>query len=259
MKWIFSFLVLANISQALAWGPEGHMIVAEIADQRLTPKARAGIKALLPDETLAEVANWADVIKGKPEWTKTKPWHFINIPDGMTYETAPRAADGDCIVAINQMIKTLTSKSSSSDKTNALKFLVHFMGDIHQPLHAGRTDDLGGNTIKLQFEGMNTNLHQLWDSGMITQQKMDFPQYAQFLLSHASNSGAPAITVPFVQIVSEDMAVRSMIYDFSAQAFLDDASIKLDDVYMKRNLSTLNKQLLSGGLRLANLLNALFI
>lgn len=252
---LFSFSLMQSV---YAWGPVGHMIVGQIAEDQLTIKAKKAIDQLLEGRSLADVSNWADTIKGRPEWAKTKPWHFVDIPDGQTYDSIPHSHDGDIISALNEMVSTVKTSGPAEliNKQQALMFIIHFMGDIHQPLHVGRPDDQGGNTISLMFENRKMNLHSLWDSGMITIQQMDYLTYARTL--QARNflyAPIEASEIPFDTIVNENMSVRKQIYMFDT---VPNAPIILNQAYFKRNVDVMNAQLLSGGKRLADLLNKLF-
>jgi hypothetical protein len=259
MKWILYFCCLAPFAQnVFAWGPQGHMIVAQIAEDQLSASAKKSVATLLPGLSLSQVANWADTIKSNPVWAKTKPWHYVDIPDGETYESITHAPEGDVITAITQMVNVLKTPSSTlEEKQNALKFIVHFVGDIHQPLHVGRPSDHGGNSIKIQFEGWNnSNLHQLWDSLMITKQNMDYLQYAHYLETQSYFDPSYEIPeIPFRQIITEDMGARTQIYDFAQNG---DSPVVLGEAYMNQNLKTMNGRLLLGGKRLAQLLNSIF-
>lgn len=258
MKRILYLLpIVLMVNNVHAWGPDGHKIVAQIAQDKLSPNAVKAIAKIIPGQDLASVANWADSIKSKPEWVHTKSWHFVDIADHDDYETAEHAPDGDIITAITESVETLKSTSSSAeDKSNALKFIVHFVGDIHQPLHVGRPDDHGGNSIKVMFMGKSMNLHSLWDSGMINKQGMDYMQYARFLQGQSSfNAPYDLPEISFSQIVEEDMSSRKEIYNFKP---IDAGPIKLEDGYLKRNLSTMNDRLLKGGERLSTMLNKIF-
>lgn len=255
MKWILYLLLSSLIStQVFAWGTDGHKIVAQLAENKLSPKAKTAIKSLLGTQSLADVANWADQVKGNTQWSHTKPWHFIDIPDHGDYEDVPHE-DSDVVYAITELVRALKSSSAAPmDKKSALMFLVHFVGDIHQPLHVGRPDDHGGNSIKVVFEGKQTNLHALWDSGMIQAQRMDYKQYVAALES----SEAFTYDIPefkFSEVIQECMALRSQIYMFRAVA--QDAVI-LDAGYMDRNLEDMNQRLLIGGKRLARILNSIY-
>ena len=253
------FILLAFLTtNVFAWGPEGHMIVAEIAEKRLTPKAKAAVADLLRGQTFADVSNWADSIKGQAEWVQSKPWHFVDIPDGQTYETTEHTADGDTITAITAMVKDLQSPSTDyTTKQNALKFIIHLVGDIHQPLHVGRPSDRGGNSTKVIFEGRSTNLHAFWDSGIISKENMDYQTYARRLgeQSFMGNTyDLPAFS--FSQIVTESMAARPAVYKFKSLGSAE--PIVLDQSYITRNLALMNSRLLTGGKRLAELLNTIY-
>jgi hypothetical protein len=252
-------LALLCLQNVYAWGPEGHMIVGKIAEEQLSPAAKLAVSKLLPGTNLAAVSTWADQIKDQPAWVQTKPWHFIDVADGRSYESITHAPEGDVITAIDQYSAVLKDSTSSTlDRQNALKFLVHFVGDIHQPLHVGRPNDHGGNMIKVLFEGRKTNLHQLWDSGMILQQNMDYVQYAHYLQTHGPASFkkfTEVVEIPYKQIITDDMAARAEMYKF-AKAL--NGTVTLDAAYMNRNITTMNTQLLQGGKRLAALLNSIF-
>ena len=256
MRHLFVIFTLLFAQHSWGWGTQGHMVVAQVAENNLTPKARAAVKQLLKGQTLAEVSNWADFIKGDSEWTHTKPWHFVDIPDGEDYGSADHNHDGDVVGAITEMVSTL--KKTGADavaKEEALKFIVHFVGDIHQPLHVGRPEDRGGNDIRIVFEGRNSNLHQLWDTLMIMKSPMDHVQYAQWL--ERGKDFSPPYDIPafaFSTIISEDMAARSEIYNFSPAL----GTIQVTKAYYQRNLDLMNRQLLLGGKRLAELLNSIF-
>ena len=255
---IFFFVFLFVLTQkAHSWGPQGHMIVGQIAEKQLTPKAKEGIAKLLGNASLASVANWADSIKGQPEWQHTKPWHFVTIEDGQDYSTSEHSHEGDVVSALTDLVKVLRDpKSAQSDKQNALKFIVHFVGDIHQPLHVGRGDDRGGNDLRISFEGKPTNLHALWDTLMIAKLPMDYIKYADYLEKPALVQQPYDIAaLQFSLIISECMSVRKDIYNFRN---ITNNSVVLDQAYYNRNAALMNQQLLSGGKRLAALLNDLF-
>lgn len=257
MRQFLTLGALLLISQSgWCWGTQGHMIVAQIAEDNLTPNAKRAVTKLLPGLSLAEVANWADSIKGDPEWAHTKPWHFADIPDDEDYGTAPQSQEGDVVVAITDMVRTLKDSGADLiDKQSALKFIIHFMGDIHQPLHVGRPDDHGGNSIRVTFEGRQTNLHSLWDSGMIMKNPKDYKQYARDLQTQSLLGGYDIPEVAFSTIIKEDMSLRRNIYDFKP---VTEGPVILDANYYRANLALMNSRLLSGGKRLADMLNQIF-
>ncbi|MDY0749090.1 S1/P1 nuclease [Paucibacter sp. R3-3] len=161
--------LLASASNALAWGADGHRLVAEIAESLLTPQARAEIDRLLKLEegaTLVSISTWPDEVRSPT----TASWHYVNFPrDGnCSYDASRDCANGACVVgAIERQTAILKSDAADEKRLLALKYVTHFVGDVHQPLHAGYADDKGGNTYQVQFAGRGTNLHSVWDSGLI--------------------------------------------------------------------------------------------
>jgi nuclease S1 len=153
---------------AQAWGTDGHQVVALIAETQLTAKTRAAIEQLLalePGQTLASVSSWADEHRSPA----TAAWHYVNFPrDTCQYLAERDCPDGKCVVgAIERQLAVLKSSDSDERRLLALKYIVHFVADVHQPLHAGYADDRGGNAFQLQAFMRGTNLHSLWDSGII--------------------------------------------------------------------------------------------
>jgi nuclease S1 len=165
-------------ADAFAWGAVGHRTVAALAATELAPAARAEVARLLQgeaDPTLAGVANWADDLRDHPPaddpgiGKRTSRWHYVNLAeDDCGYVPPKHCPDGDCVIeAIRRQRDVLADRTQpDAARAQALKFLVHFVGDAHQPLHAGYARDKGGNTFQLQVGGQGTNLHALWDSGL---------------------------------------------------------------------------------------------
>ncbi|MBF6022460.1 S1/P1 nuclease [Lysobacter niastensis] len=175
---------------AAAWGRLGHRLVAALAWDDLSPRTRAAINELLQGEaepTLPGIANWADELRDQdPDLGKrTSKWHYVNIAeDGCRYVQAQHCPNGgDCVVeAIRAQTAILADrKQPKAARQQALKFVVHFIGDVHQPLHAGYGHDKGGNDRQVNFNGKGSNLHSLWDSGMINAAGLDETAYLQRL------------------------------------------------------------------------------
>ncbi len=215
------------------------------------------MRKILQNASLVDVANWADTIRSDAQWSHTATWHYVTIEDGETYSSSEHSHEGDVVSAITEMVKILKDqKASASDKQNALKFVVHFVGDVHQPLHVGRGDDRGGNEIRLTFEGKTSNLHALWDSLMIRKVAMDTAQYATYLESQSLVPEPYDLSgLRFSQIIRECMDARNQVYDFRS---LVDGPIKLEAAYFNKNLTLMNQQLLAGGKRLAALINEIY-
>jgi hypothetical protein len=154
---------------AIPWGASGHRIIARVASDRLSKPALDEVSRLLDGRTLAEVSTWADSIRSsRPE---TYNWHFVDIPvTDTTYDEARWCPAGNCVIAaVDKYLAILGDRSrSKDDRGEALRFVVHFVEDLHQPLHSGERGDKGGNDVKLTFLGRQTNLHSVWDGGLLT-------------------------------------------------------------------------------------------
>ena len=178
-------------SPALAWGKTGHRVVAAIADTQLSGLARAHIEEILgPGESLDEAANWPDEMRSAPDkfWQKTRtPWHYVTL-NGIIYDHAP--PEGDALEALDHFRKVLQDPNASlADKQLALRFVVHLVGDLHQPLHVGKCCDKGGNDVKVTWFGKPTNLHAVWDSQLVDDEQLSFTELAAKLERHTTAAG----------------------------------------------------------------------
>src|SRR5262249_29676789 len=166
-----SMLAVAWASTAFAWGPQGHRVIARVAEGRLSPAAKAAIgELLIPPDTLPDVADWADR-EGHAAGPGRPAWHLINVPIGdARFDPRLIRDDNNVVVKIKQYRKVLSDRSRpKKDRQRALLFFVHFVADIHQPLHVGDHGDHGGNDTQIRFFDEGTNLHRLWDSDLIHQ------------------------------------------------------------------------------------------
>jgi hypothetical protein len=188
------FLAVALLllpTHAFAWGPAAHRIVAQLAERQLTAPARADMKHLLAvthDHELADVATWADDLRDQRSeralWQSTAPSHFVNFESSSCrYDAARDCAGGRCIVAaIERDARVLGDRSrSDAERAQALRFLVHFVADAHQPLHAGYRKDKGGNAYQIRMKGRGTNLHSIWDSPVLASRHIGWQRQAQLL------------------------------------------------------------------------------
>ncbi|MES1219507.1 MAG: S1/P1 nuclease, partial [Bacteroidota bacterium] len=163
-------------------GQTGHRVVGAIAETYLTPKARAAVKAILGNETMAMTSNWADFIKSDSTFNYLSPWHYINFNQGLSKDEFNNLLKNDTAInaynKINFIVKELKKKQLPSDKKLLyLRLLIHIVGDIHQPLHVGQLGDQGGNRVKVLWFGEATNLHSVWDEKMIESQKLSYTEY----------------------------------------------------------------------------------
>jgi hypothetical protein len=255
MKRACRFLVLLSLavpSTALAWGPNGHRIVGRIAMNHLTDEAAIAVQCLIGPETLAQVSTWPDEIRPDPNWKKAEPWHFISIDDNETLETTARNPAGDVVEAIQRLEGVLRNpQASRKDRQEALKFLVHFVGDLHNPLHVGRRADRGGNEIKVTLFGEPTNLHSVWDAGLLESEKLSYSEFAEFIDHPTQQELQTWQAAPLTEWVKESKALRAKVYTLPADN-------KLGNDYIYVNLPTVKQRLLQAGVRLAAMLNSVF-
>ncbi len=285
LKAVATFLLLNLTSTAYAWGPTGHRVVAEIAQRHLTPIAQVRVTTLLNGRTLADVANWPDELRSDPRFDKYKPLHFATVKDGLTsYRDSEKARCGDVVVTIDAFtnflrtgsretlytVKALTDKSDGTGEgacnpqetaplssAEALSFLVHLMGDLHQPLHVGGTD-FGGNAVKVNWMGRwDTNLHSVWDDEMVDYERLDYIQYARFLDRASEADVTRWLSGNTISYADEAVAMRPKLYVFPDDS--GNAAVrKISYGYTGAHRYRMREQLLKGGLRLAGVINSVF-
>lgn len=236
---------------ARAWGPTGHRVVARVAEHHLSEAAARGVAAILGSESLVQAATWPDEIRSDPAWDHAKPWHFVDLDDNESYETAPKSPDGDVVEAIGRFTKAIQDpQSTAQQKVEALRFLVHFVGDVHQPLHVGRRGDQGGNAVKVTWFGGNTNLHQVWDEKIIQDTQLSFSELAEMIDHPTDTEVNNWQSSGVLDWVKESTDVRARVYAIGDG--------KLGYLYAYVNEPLVRRRLLQAGVRLAAILNATF-
>ena len=171
------------------WGKTGHRITGEVAEAHLTEKAKIEIAKILSDPSLANASTWADEMRPNPDFQKYSTWHYANMPLDKRYSEHPQSKKGDIVQAIKLCKAKLRNPNvSKNEKAFHLRFLVHLVGDIHQPLHVGRGEDRGGNEIKVKWFGKDTNLHRVWDSEMINTYMMSYTEFTDLLMRNFNSS-----------------------------------------------------------------------
>ena len=255
MKKLFLVIILTTFSYSavLAWGKTGHRIVGQIAYDHLTNKAKKNIQAILGDEHLNMVGNYMDFIRADSTNDFMTPWHYCTIPDGKTYEEAGIPEGSDAIQTITRLIEELKFKQFTYEsEIENLKYLIHIVSDIHQPLHVGNGQDMGGNNVKVDFMwDKSFNLHRVWDAGLIDHQKLSFTEYAQWI-DHASKSEITQWQSEGIMVwVQEALSYRSQVYDIP-----EDGKLRYD--YNYKNIGVVNERLLKAGIRLAGILNEIY-
>lgn len=245
------FLILLISVKSYGWGATGHRIVGLIAECHLSKKAKRNIEKVLNQETLAEVSNYMDFIKSDATYRHMSPWHYATIPDKENYSGAPE--QGDVIGTIERLIQELKSKNfTDEDEAFALKCLVHLIGDIHQPLHVGNGEDRGGNDVKLEYFWEDSNLHRVWDSGMIESQKYSYTEYTNWINHPTEKQLSDWSSLVVLDWANESKEARAQCYSTIPE------NLKLTYRYNYDNIELLNQRLLQAGIRLANVLNEIY-
>lgn len=244
---IFSIFISLN---SFGWGQIGHRVVGEIAYNHLSKKVRKQIQAVLEGHSIAMASNFMDEIKSESRYDSLGPWHYCTIPDGEAYSGAPE--EGDVIMAINKYIDLLKNGNlSKEEEAFSLKCLIHLVGDIHQPLHVGNGTDRGGNDVKVTYFWQTSNLHRVWDTGIIDGQNLSFTEYAEWI-DHVEKGQIEQWQSDDIMVwAKESMSYRSQIYDLPKDK-------KINYRYNYDNIATVNKRLLQAGIRLAGLLEEIY-
>lgn len=248
-------LMLVVTSQASAYGPTGHRIIAELAMRHMTPEARAAVEAILGDEFMAEAATWPDEMRSNPSeffQREASPYHYINLPDGVSYEDSEKNPAGDAITALAKFTATLKDDAASADeKALALRYIIHLVGDLHMPLHAGRSSDRGGNRIDVVWFEEITNLHTVWDERLIQHKRLSFTEWTRFLDKKIKPAHvAEWQTAKPTDWVAELISLRGDIYENGHGLLSWD--------YVYKYTPVIKSQLSKGGVRLAGYLNEIF-
>ncbi|MFN0131776.1 MAG: S1/P1 nuclease [Phycisphaerales bacterium] len=253
---------LALVPLALGgWGETGHRIVGQIAYNRLTPAAKAEIDTILASEQtdLATASYWPDAVaRSQPQYRFANQLHYANVPQGSA-EYVPdrdRPTGGDVVSAIDDFAKTLADKTKPIDKRlEALRFLAHFVGDIHQPLHVGYKEDRGGNDFYVRFYNRRSKLHAVWDTGILEKSGIDWQEYAIDLDAKIRPQDVIAYTEHMTPLdwaqESYQLAVRE-VYGTLQQ----DETIARP--YVDEKLPVIEDQLSIAGVRLATMINSMF-
>lgn len=249
----FISLLYLLLFSSMDWGQIGHRVVGEVAEQYLTVRAQKAIDDLLDGASLASVSTFADEIKSDPKYRSLSSWHYVNLPLSMTYAASKKNSKGDVVMAINICIdKIKDQRESKKEKSFYLKLLVHFIGDLHQPMHLGRKKDRGGNNIRLKWLGKSTNLHRLWDSNLIKSYGMRYVELTHDLDQLSCRERNQIKKQPIAVWIAETQVLTKMIYENTP------ANSKLEYPYQYRYMPVVKMQLQKGGLRLAATLNTLF-
>ncbi|GAB2791783.1 S1/P1 nuclease [Rhabdobacter roseus] len=240
------------MGKAWAWGQTGHRVVGLVAQHHAKKKVQRKVNLILRGNSLAEVSNWMDDIKSDTAYNHTHDWHWVTVLEGSTYEQMPKNPNGDLIMKIEELVAALKAGGLTPQKEEEyLKYLVHLVGDLHQPLHVGSKDDQGGNAVKVQWFGQPSNLHRVWDSDMIDGKNLSYSDLAGFL-----DEPTPAEIKTWQAMSVREWAAVST--GLQPQVYTLPANGRLGYNYSYDNFPTVERCLMQAGIHLAGLLNEIY-
>lgn len=271
---IFLISAITGVRPSDAWGKEGHFMVCKIAEQYLTDKASSAVLDLLPNVAegdLASVCSWADQMRFRYRWAS--PLHYINTPEVCNYEYSrdchnSKGEKNMCVAgAINNyttQLQQYKDPSNTYNLTESLMFLAHFVGDIHQPLHAGFEDDEGGNTIIVHWYRRKSNLHHVWDVSIIeTAMKNyyndDLNTMIESIKMNITSDKVSQWTCNKKSAICTDKYASESIglaCDYAYKDVHQDSTLG-DDYFLSR-LPVVEERIAQGGVRLGAILNKIF-
>lgn len=245
-------LVLLAVSEAtFGWGPTGHRVVGSIAEEYLSRKARARLAKILDGQSLALATTWMDEVRSDSTYIDMAAWHWVTIPDGMTYADTEKNPRGDIISTLERVIAELKGgKLSADEERERIRILVHLVGDLHMPLHVGTGKDQGGNDTRVRWFGEASNLHRVWDADIIDHTRLSYTEF-EASLKRPSDAQVRNLQQSGVLVwAMENMDYRQNIYR------IGDGRLGYDYAYY--NLPIIRTRLLQAGIRLAGILNDIF-
>lgn len=247
-------------SAAFAWGELAHRTIGELARRRVAPATQAKITALLEPrgQTLPGSATWADQVRNQADYRATAPDHYVNMEDGESYLSSAINRSGDVVQALIRYEDQLRdSATGDSQRADALRFIIHYVGDLHQPLHAGRGSDKGGNTVQVQFFGRGSNLHRVMDGQALDRVlteigvERDETALADYLeRSGELKAAASGTGKTFLDWTAESQDACRTVYATGGR--------QLDSAYLAKVRPILLQRIAQAGVRLAELLDAIF-
>jgi hypothetical protein len=253
---LFTLFALIVCVALVSWGVVGHRTIGKIAENHLNQRAKAAVQELLGNQTLADVSTWADEIRSQPEYRNMGTWHYVDLPLGMNFAEFSHAIEG---MEKDNVYKSLLKQeqilgdrtASPENRAIALKWVVHLVGDLHQPMHVSREEDKGGNTIQLNFNGTGTNLHALWDTKLVERQGLSYEQLADKYDHVSEAQAAQWMKDPLMKWLWESYEISTKLY-----AEVDAMKSRaIDDSYYQEHVATIQLRMTQAGVRLAGVLN----
>lgn len=245
-------LLLAG--EVFAWGQKGHDVTAYVAENHLTKRAAKRIAAILGGYSPVYFSNWLDSASNTPEYAYTKTWHYLNVDEGKTLESMPKNPNGDVLKAVTDLVEQLESRTlTPSEEALSLKMLIHLVGDMHCPMHAGHLSDLGGNRVPVSYFGEAKNLHSVWDTSLVeSAHRWSYTEWQREIDRLSKEEAAKVASGEPADWMRETLELCSEIYASTPEG------TKISYDYVSKYTPVIERQFLRGGLRLARLLNEIY-
>ncbi len=240
---------LFKATPSLAWGAQGHKLVAQTAKAYLNKGIQDSVIKYLGNMSFESAAVWMDEVRKDPFFDYMKTWHYVDFEKDKTY------VDTKTPDIVNELEKAILQleerKKYTPDEVKMnLKLLFHLVGDLHMPLHTGYKDDKGGNTINVKFLGNNTNLHRVWDTEMIESDK-NFNDKLSKMAAKVTKAQIRTIgKIDVSEWMNQSRTLLPEVYNFSNGV--------IDQAYVDKNIPVVETQILNAGIRLASVLNEVF-
>lgn len=248
----FTLLLSVPVSQALAWGQIGHYLIGFMAEKQLKKSTKKKIESILYPMSLGRSGTWMDEIRSDPSFDYAETWHYLTSKSG-EYNPSIQEKTGDAYEAILRIKEELKAGGlDPNTEAEKLKMLIHMVEDIHQPLHVGNGEDRGGNDIKIEYFGRATNLHALWDSGMIDGQGMSYSEIGNELFRRVTPElQAKYRSASMQDWLKEAVSYRPMIYKLPE-------NMKISYQYGYENYHIAEERMIAASVRLAQILEELY-
>jgi len=256
-KPLFFFITLALSLTFISWGYDGHYAVGAIAANHLSPNAQVAVKNLLGHKSMADVASYADELRANPAFKETGPLHYLNIEPGLNFDQFTNFIKTDqktnIYQGIGSAIRDLQDpKAGKSKKEFALEFLIHLVGDAHQPMHVSREEDKGGGTIGVKFLNDNTNLHGLWDFGLLDHQHISYKNLAAKYDDATPQQIEKWQSDNVITWLWESYQISAILYKEAAE------NPNFDETYFNEHIPIVKNSIEKAGIRLAGFLNSIY-
>lgn len=248
-KIIFTTLILFYSISAFSWGKQGHTITGDIALMVTKKSIQDSVNKYLDGMKWGEAACWMDEVRSDHSYDYMKTWHYINVEKDKTYlKNNEENVISEIEIAIDKLKNR--SKLTKQEININIKILFHLVGDMHQPLHVGYGEDKGGNTIKVDFLGRETNLHKVWDTEIIQEKKITTGSLEELYKSITSAQLKKIQKRDVVEWMNEGRALLPKVYDFKSSIITHE--------YIDKNAEIIKEQLLCSGIRISAILSEVF-